>query len=165
MSARPKLTLGWKGKTEPVPDIVFVDVTDCLPLPAAPVTAATPAPEYMGKQIGLRLENWARWCDPRNGGGGGGASCMTGALCDQLRKEVEGSPSTQGWRNPVDSNDAVRIEVAMRAITEYQRTLLGWCYIEQARPEMIMLKMSIPDARAFVDLFNAAQAAVEAAAR
>lgn len=36
---RPKLTLGWKGKTVPVPDILFVDVTEAVTKPA-PVAAA-----------------------------------------------------------------------------------------------------------------------------
>lgn len=60
---RPKLTLNWRGKTEAVPDIRFVDVTE----PAAPpvvkqaerVLAVTPWSEPDG--LDICLDRWQAW--------------------------------------------------------------------------------------------------------
>lgn len=153
MTTRPTLTLRWEGKTARLPDITFYEVVELVVEHVAP----TPAPEPP-KEIGLRLENWARWASAPSGGGG--ASCVTGAICDKLRKEAEGSPPSHQWRHAIDNIDAARIEVAMRALNEADRLLLNWCYIEQERPDFIMRKMSIPKAD-FVPRFRAAQAAIE----
>jgi hypothetical protein len=62
MIARPKLTLNWRGKCAPVPDICFVDAT-CLedaPVPSVQVALKVdpwtpPAP------LDLCLELWKTW--------------------------------------------------------------------------------------------------------
>lgn len=110
--------------------------------------------------IGMRLENWARWCTAR---AGRGSDCMTGVICDDMRKSSGLVREGHRCIDKIDDGDAVRIEMGMRKITMPQRLLLGWCYIEQARPEVICRKMSIAPrpASVFVDLFRAAQVAIE----
>jgi hypothetical protein len=116
------------------------------------------------KDIGLRLEAWARWCMSTRKTG---ADSMTGAICESLRKAALGNVwSGHDQRDQVDEDDAVRIERAMRVLPVAQRLLLHWCYIEQARPEVVCRKLSIPirPASEFVERFRAAQDAVEDAA-
>lgn len=110
------------------------------------------------KDIGARLENWARWATAR---AGRGADCMTGAICESLRKAALGNVwSGHDVRDTLDEADAVAIERAMRDLLLQQRLLLQWCYIEQARPEVVCRKVSIP-IKEFVERFRAAQEAIE----
>lgn len=109
----------------------------------------------------MRLENWARWATAR---AGRGADSMTGAICESMRKAALGNVwSGHDQRDPLDDTDAVRIEQGMRELSTFDRLLLHWCYIEQARPEVICRKLSIPvrPASEFVDRFRAAQDAIE----
>ena len=115
------------------------------------------------RDIGWRLENWGRWCSsdfPRQG------LSQTGAICDRMRKATEGAASTSADRQPIDEDDAWRIERAMPDIEEQHRMLLWWCYIRNAQPELICRKMGIPHRphTEFVERFRAAQAAIEAIA-
>jgi hypothetical protein len=66
-------------------------------------------------------------------------------------------------RDETDDADAYRIEQGMRKLTVQHRLMLHWCYIEQARPEIVCRKLSIPvrPASEFVERFRAAQAAIE----
>jgi hypothetical protein len=92
---------------------------------------------------------------------GRGADCMTGAICESLRKAALGNVwSGHDVRDRIDDADAVRIEVAMRKVPFAQRLLLNWCYIEQAQPNVVCRKCSIPKAE-FVEHFRAAQEAIE----
>lgn len=113
------------------------------------------------KDIGLRLENWARWATAK---GSRGSDCMTGSICDGLRKNALGDVwSGHDVRNPIDDIDAIKIEMGMRALPFQQRLLLDWCYIEQARPEVVCRKLSMPirPTSIFVEAFRAAQDAIE----
>lgn len=110
------------------------------------------------KDIGWRLENWARWC---TAAGPRGADCMTGAICESMRRYAMGEEySGQAVVDGVDSKDATRVQLAMPKIEFKQRLLLNWCYIEQARPEVVARKCSFP-VREFVSRFRAAQGAIE----
>lgn len=113
------------------------------------------------KDIGLRLENWARWCKAR---GAKGAACMTGAICESLRKAALGNvwSGTQVWES-TDEPDAMAIHRALVRITYDQRNLLNWCYIEQARPEVVcrVCKIPIKPISEFISRFRAAQEAIE----
>lgn len=110
------------------------------------------------KDIGTRLENWGRWCTAR---AGRGADCMTGAICESMRKAALGNVwSGHDQRDPLDDVDAVRIEQGMRLLTVADRLLLHWCYIEQARPEVVSRKLSFA-VKEFVEKFRAAQEAIE----
>jgi len=86
---------------------------------------------------------------------------MTGVICDDMRKNsglvFEGHADQQ---RKIDDSDAIKIELGMRRIPFQQRLLLDWCYIEQARPEVVCRKVSIPIAE-FVDRFRDAQEAIE----
>lgn len=115
------------------------------------------------KDIGARLETWSRWATARSSRG---ADCMTGAVCDGLRKAAVGNVRSGGAAVPIDASDAIRIEQAMHQIPVQQRLLLRWCYIEQARSEVICRKLSIPvrPASEFVNRFREALAAIESAA-
>lgn len=113
------------------------------------------------KDIGLRLENWARWATAN---GASGADCMTGAICEGLRKAALGNVwSGHDERGRIDDGDAVRIELGMRKLELQQRLLLWWCYIDQARPEVVCRKLSIPRSPVseFTSRFRAAQEAIE----
>lgn len=110
------------------------------------------------KDIGARLENWARWATAQ---GGRGADCMTGAICESLRRNALGDVwSGHEVSERIDTKDAVRIQLAMPKIPFPQRLLLNWCYIEQVRPEIVARKCSFP-VREFVARFREAQAAIE----
>jgi len=113
------------------------------------------------KDIGARLEGWARWCMSTRKSG---ADSMTGAICESMRKAALGNVwSGHDVRDRVDEDDAVRIERGMRLLTVAHRLMLHWCYIEQARPEVVCRKLSIParPASEFVERFRAAQEAIE----
>jgi DNA-directed RNA polymerase specialized sigma24 family protein len=114
------------------------------------------------KDIGARLETWSRWATAR---GSRGADCMTGAICDGLRKAAVGNVRSGSSTDPIDASDAIRIEQAMHQIPVQQKMLLDWCYIKNARPEVICRKLSIPvrPASEFVNQFRAAQQALEQA--
>jgi hypothetical protein len=110
------------------------------------------------KDIGARLENWARWATAR---GSRGADCMTGAICEGMRKAALGDVwSGHQVSEGIDAKDAARIQLAMPKIPFAQRLLLNWCYIEQARPEVVARKCSFP-VREFVARFQEAQEAIE----
>jgi hypothetical protein len=113
------------------------------------------------RDIGWRLENWARWATAR---GPRGADSMTGAICESMRRSALGDVwSGHQVGEGIDAKDATKIQLAMPRIPFAQRLLLNWCYIEQARPEIVARKCSFP-VREFVERFRAAQAAVEDAA-
>lgn len=110
------------------------------------------------KDIGTRLENWGRWCTAR---AGRGADCMTGAICESMRKAALGNVwSGHDQRDATDEQDAVLIERGMRDLPDAQRLLLWWCYIKQQHPGYVARKLSFPVAE-FVERFRAAQEAIE----
>lgn len=110
------------------------------------------------KDIGLRLENWARWATAYSSRG---ADCMTGAICESLRRAALGDVwSGHEVRDRIDSRDAERIQLAMPKIDQADRWLLHWCYIKQERPEVVARLCRFP-IREFVQRFRAAQRAVE----
>ncbi|MDY0975008.1 hypothetical protein SOM61_08540 [Massilia sp. CFBP9012] len=112
------------------------------------------------RDIGSRLENWARWATAT---GAPSASSQTGAICERLRKAELGSAGGSDERRKIDEDDALLLELGMRKLKTFDRLLLWWCYIDQARPEVVCRKLSIPrhPATEFVRLFRDAQAAIE----
>lgn len=113
------------------------------------------------KDIGLRLEGWARWCMSTRKAG---ADSMTGAICESMRKAALGNVwSGHDTRDLVDDADAVRIEKGMRLISDADRLLLWWCYIKQQHPGYVARQCTFP-VREFVERFRAAQEAIEDAA-
>lgn len=112
------------------------------------------------KDIGLRLENWARWA---TGPGIRIAASQTAAICDRLRRNAIGEAPASGERRKIDEVDAVLIERNMQHLTTQHRLLLWYCYIKNAAPEVVCRRMSIPQqpATQFVAIFRAAQAGIE----
>ncbi|GEM_PF-1572329 len=153
---REKITLNWRPRGTPARRL-----DDFAEIPHLAI-APEPQPEPDTRDIGLRLENWARWATTVNGGRVIHAS-QTGAICERLRREAEGDTSRTGERRHVDEADAMRIERAMRDLDTRNRMLLYWCYIRQAQPDVVCRKMSIAHkpATVFVEQFRAAQRAVE----
>lgn len=112
------------------------------------------------KDIGLRLENWARWATAP---GSRIAASQTGAICDRLRRAELGDQAASGERRKIDEPDALLLELNMRHLITQHRLLLWYCYIQNARPEVVCRRLSIPHrpATEFVAIFRAAQAAIE----
>jgi DNA-directed RNA polymerase specialized sigma24 family protein len=113
------------------------------------------------RDIGSRLENWARvYRDTQRQG-----ISPTAAYCDQLRRDALGDTSASPERRKIDEEDARLIETGMREIPRRQAEMLRLCYIDQADPNKVCRRMSIPHrpSSTFVSLFRAAQAAIEAA--
>lgn len=156
---RATITLNWRPAGEPARR--FDDFAE-LPRVAANNAPIEAAPEQDQREIGLRLENWARWLT--TSAGPRAASSPTAAFCDRLRIEAEGDTSkSPAERCRIDEDDALLIERAMPKLETKHRMLLYWCYIKQARPEMVCSRMGIPQrpATVFVSMFRNAQAAVE----
>lgn len=112
------------------------------------------------RDIGARLENWARWateCERDI------ASSPTARMIDRAKRAAGIVEERTGERRDVDDHDALRLEQAMRHLTTQHRMLLWWCYIRQAQPEVVCRKMTIAHrpATVFIDLFRQAQGAVE----
>ena len=111
------------------------------------------------RDIGSRLENWARVYRPTRAIG----VSATGAFCNRLEREANGEKPT-GDRRKVDEENAHAIELAMRHLSRRDRLMLRYCYIDQSRPEEVCRKLSIAHrpATVFVTVFRHAQSAVEA---
>lgn len=114
------------------------------------------------RDIGARLENWARVYRPSRTIG----VSPTGAFCDRLEREANGEKPT-GERRKIDEADAQVIENAMRLLSYRDRMLLKLCYIDQAQPEVVCRRLSIAHrpATVFVNLFRQAQGTLEALVR
>jgi hypothetical protein len=113
------------------------------------------------RDIGSRLENWARWATLTTGPVS--AASQTGAICERLRKAELGSAGGSDERRKVDEDDALLLELTMRKLKTFDRLLLWWCYIDQAPPHVVCRKLSIPHkpATEFLTAFRGAQAAIE----
>lgn len=111
------------------------------------------------RDIGARLENWARVYRPQRTIG----VSPTAAFCDHLKREALGGVATGERRKP-DEADAEAIERAMRLLSHRDRLMLKLCYIDQERPEAVCRKLSLSHrpATIFVNAFRKAQGAVEA---
>ena len=59
---RPTLTLRWKGKTDPVPDVTFVEVTEpAPPPPLRPVHVLEVTPLEECSPLQICLNHWRTW--------------------------------------------------------------------------------------------------------
>ncbi len=113
------------------------------------------------KDIGARLEAWARWARLS---GDRGNDCMTGVICESMRRAALGNVwSGHDTADAIDDADAIRIERGMSILPVKPRLLLWWCYIRNAPPEVVCRKLSIPvrPSSVFVEQFRAAQDEIE----
>jgi hypothetical protein len=152
---REKLTLNWRPRDQPARR-----VDDFAEIPHLAVTPAPAAVEPERKEIGARLENWARWATENERKIG---SSSTAKMIDRAKLAAGIVEERTGERRSVDEADALRLEQVMRDLETSHRLLLWWCYIRQAQPEVVCRKLSIQHrpATVFVNLFRQAQAAVE----
>lgn len=152
---RERITLGWR------PGAPARRVDDFAEVPHLAVAPTPPAPhEPERREIGARLENWARWATETDRMIGTSPTAM---MIDRAKRAAGIVEQPTGERRQVDEADALRLERAMRNLSEQHRLLLWWCYIRQAQPEVVCRKMSIAHrpATVFIDFFRQAQAAVE----
>lgn len=93
------------------------------------------------RDIGARLENWAR-----------------------LHRQDNTPIMEKGERRAFDLVDAQLLDAAMPQLPTAERCLLWWCYAQQATPEVACRKLGIAQRPAlhFVAAFHVAQSAIEA---
>lgn len=98
------------------------------------------------RSIESRLENWGRWAvagDERTRA----AACMTGAICEAMRKAHEGVlPATAGeyGQRAINSDDAVLVQRAVIRIAFTHRQLLGLHYVDGERKGWIAARLRFP---------------------
>ena len=86
------------------------------------------------RSIGRRLENWGMWAN-MGSRGGGGSDCMTGVICENMRRNAVGelhAPAPVSDR--IDLPDAEAINRAITRIDEIHRWVLHWTYVVCAKP-------------------------------
>ena len=113
--------------------------------------------------IETRLLNWAKWATAR---GRRGPDCMTGAICESLRRAALGDVwSGHEVHDKLDNADALLLEQGMRKLLKPPRDLLKLHYVEGARWQIICRRARIRVSRElFMEKLESAQAAVELAA-
>jgi hypothetical protein len=156
---RDTITRAWRLTGSPARRVA--DYAEMTIVPGAALVVEVPSEnDRRARDIGLRLENWARWATAP---GQRIASSQTGAICDRLRRAEFGEEQVNGERRRVDEDDALMIERTMRHLSSQHRLLLWYCYIKQAQPGEVCRRMSIPHqpVTQFIEIFRAAQEAVE----
>jgi DNA-directed RNA polymerase specialized sigma24 family protein len=110
--------------------------------------------------IDTRLDNWSRWLRSleRNRG-----SCITGIICANMREAALGNVwSGHDAPEPIDTNDAQRIERAMRSVIKPKRDALRLHYVEGARWQIICRRAHVRVSREHFDMvMRQAREAVE----
>ena len=93
------------------------------------------------RDIGARLENWAR-----------------------LHRQDNTPIMEKGERRAYDQVDAQLLDALMPQLDTQPRVLLWWCYVKQETAEVVCRKVGIyhRPATYFVDAFRVAQQAIEA---
>jgi DNA-directed RNA polymerase specialized sigma24 family protein len=110
--------------------------------------------------IDTRLDNWSRWLRSleRNRG-----SCITGIICANMREAALGNVwSGHDAPEPIDTDDAQRIEKAMRSVIKPKRDALRLHYVEGARWQIICRRAHVRVSREHFDMvMRQAREAVE----
>jgi hypothetical protein len=156
---RTKITLGWRSSTPSRRVDDFVQVAG-EPLPA-PERRRHPERQVERRSIGRRLENWGMWANQDTSRGGGRADCMTGVICDSMRRHaagVIGPPAPVNDR--IDVPDAERINGGITKIAEAHRWVLHWTYVVGAKPWAVAGACGFPSNEYGIRLGDA-QAAIE----
>jgi hypothetical protein len=110
--------------------------------------------------IDTRLLNWARWATAR---GRRGADCMTGAICESLRRAALGDVwSGHEVRSQLDNDDAVLLERNMRKLIKPVRDALKLHYVERVRWQIVCRRAHVMVTREHFDMvMRQAREAVE----
>jgi len=140
MTERRTLTLTWRPVGQPARRRDDFAEVPYIPRLRTRATDALPKPVELRADITARLENWAKWA--KGGEGPKAAACMTGAICETLRKAVEGILANQNAdMRSIDTNDAVLIGRSMVRLPLEQRKLIGLYYVDGARKGYIAALM------------------------
>lgn len=135
---RKTISLNWRPVGTParrVDDFAEVPYATAAVPPPAP-GCARPAPVSDRSRITARLENWGRWA--KSSEGPVAAACMTGAICESLRRAQLGTESihVEGER-AIDTADAVLVGRSMVKLILDQRRILGLLYVDGQRKGFI----------------------------
>jgi hypothetical protein len=96
----------------------------------------------MERSISDRMQNWERWA---NQASSSSSRCMTGTVCESLRKAALGNVwSGHSGIPTVDAIDAQAVERAWRSLLPLHRDLLLWHHINRARAGWICRRLKIP---------------------
>lgn len=163
--AKPRketLSLGWRRSSPARPSAPIDEYVEVK----AEATAARRQADRRRQALGIespirkRLDNWVRWS---RGGNYGGADCMTGAICDRLRKAALGLVSSGPEQPAIDVEDALAVNDAWRIQSLRIKNLLLWYYVENKPPAIICrrLRIRLWPARFLNDELQAAEDALE----
>ena len=154
---RSKITLNWRPTGAPAPRRDDFAEVAAEPVPARP----KPARQVERRSIGRRLENWGMWANMDSRGGRSGADCMTGAICESMRRNALGEIGPAAVASDrIDVLDAERINRGIAGIEEGHRWVLHWTYVVCARPWGVAGACGFPT-REYAARLAAAQAAIE----
>jgi hypothetical protein len=144
--AKPRketLSLGWR-RTSPArpaaPIDEYVEVKQEAAAARRQADQRRQTSAVAESSIRQRLDNWARWS---RGGNYGGADCMTGAICDRLRKAALGLVSSGPEQPLIDVEDALAVNDAWRIQPFRIKNLLLWHYVENKPPAIICRRLRI----------------------
>jgi hypothetical protein len=155
------ITLKWRPAGSPARRLDdFVE--DRTEPTRAPQRRNQPARQVERRSIGRRLENWGMWANMDNRSGGSGADCMTGVICESMRRHAVGELHPPAPVNDrIDVPDAERINSALGKIDELHRWVLHWTYVVCAKPWGVAGACGFPT-REYDGRLLAAQEAIEA---
>jgi len=159
---RITISRGWRPQGAPARRLDdFVESQPAAAQPAPP-TATAPARQVERRSIGRRLENWGAWAN-MGSRGGSGADCMTGVICDNMRRNAVGELHPPAPVNDrIDIPDAETINRAITKIPEIHRWVLHWTYVVCAKPWGVAGACGFPTREYGIRLGDA-QAAIETA--
>ena len=110
---REKITLGWAGKSAPVPDVIFDDYVEpvSVPVPPAPAARAVTLPPIRSRtvleqhhdNVLLLLDRWAEWMRTSE------------PLAEGAPRQCVGAPDAR-----IHSFEDMEIEVNKRLVREVQ---------------------------------------------
>jgi DNA-directed RNA polymerase specialized sigma24 family protein len=151
---RTTITVGWRPAGAPARR-----VDDFLEVAAEPEPLQQqPERRVERRNISRRLENWGAWATSR---GSRGADCMTGLVCESARRAALGDVwSGHEVRDRIDARDAERIQAAIPKISQDQRWVLNWTYVEGQKESVVAAACGFP-LREYAQRLVDAQAAIE----
>jgi hypothetical protein len=160
---RTKITLTWRPAGAPARrHDDFIEIGGA----SATTRTVTPRPLQIvparrAADIGRRLENWGMWANLDNRPGAGRAACMTGAICDSMRRHAAGviGPAA-AVHDRINVPDAELINAGMTRIEQQHRAVLNWTYVVCAKPWAVAGACGFPTCE-YGERLAAAQAAIE----